>query len=386
MSGSSHALYRGMRANGQVVIGTASARRRRTQAPRPPRRAACALGVQPRERGVVQRASAPATARASSPRSRSARAPRRAPHRSPPSTPPASPRRAACPRARRAAPGRRRQRAAGRMPRPAPTPPARPGGPAAASSCASSAASRLMRANARLYSWRVPSSDSTSSLPRRAAAAASPAASSASIRLPDGDGRMAAALPVQRQQAAAAVQRVGGVAAHAGDPLRGLGAPEQALRRPCRVFEPLQLVEQRPRRRQVAGLRRGARRAGQRVVQRRSGRPARRVQPSRQAQAPARPRWRARAFCESASTQLSSIQACNCSGSGRSGVDARLAGVGQRHALGVQRRRQRAQHASCRCAAPARPRPLRGPSAGRRAHCRGRARAGAASRRRRRGR
>ena len=73
-----------------------------------------------------------------------------------------------------------------------------------------------------------------------AAAAASPAASSASIRLPTRDRRMAAALPVEREQAAAAAQRLGGVAAHAGEPLRGLGAPEQPLRRPRRILDRLQ--------------------------------------------------------------------------------------------------------------------------------------------------
>jgi hypothetical protein len=47
----------------------------------------------------------------------------------------------------------------------------------------------------------------------------------------------AAALAVERQEPAATLERVRGVAADPRDPLCGLGAPQQALRGPARIFE-----------------------------------------------------------------------------------------------------------------------------------------------------
>jgi hypothetical protein len=46
------------------------------------------------------------------------------------------------------------------------------------------------------------------------------------------DGCIAATLAIQRHQAIAATQRLRRIAAHAREPLRGLGPPHLALRRP----------------------------------------------------------------------------------------------------------------------------------------------------------
>src|SRR5205814_10215362 len=57
------------------------------------------------------------------------------------------------------------------------------------------------------------------------------------------DGGVAAALVIELEQAAAAVQRFARVAAHARHPLCRLDAPDEALRGPGRVLERLQLRE-----------------------------------------------------------------------------------------------------------------------------------------------
>ena len=89
-----------------------------------------------------------------------------------------------------------------------------------------------MQANARLYSCRLPSSESIE-LPAQARRGAGVARGELGIdQVAHGDGRMTAALPVQGHHAAAAVQGIRGVAGHASEPLRGLGSPDQALRRP----------------------------------------------------------------------------------------------------------------------------------------------------------
>jgi hypothetical protein len=155
------------------------------------------------------------------------------------------------------------------------------------------------------------------------------------------DRRVAAARTVQRDEATAAAQHVGRLAAHARDHLRRLGAPQQALRRPARVFQRLQLGQRRQRGRGVAGLHARAGRAAQRQVQREAvaGRPVQRTGQRQRAL-----RGVAAALLLRVGpgvAQLEPSPLLQPLGHGR--AEARLAGVGQRQALGVQRRRQHTQ-------------------------------------------
>ncbi len=110
---------------------------------------------------------------------------------------------------------------------------------------ASQAAPRLMRAKARLYSCRVPTSAATSSVPESAAAGASPAASSASMRLPSAV-RPRCRAPCRARPVRARAAACPRCVAHARDPLGGLGRPEAALRRPVRILECPRAHQQRP--------------------------------------------------------------------------------------------------------------------------------------------